>query len=157
MIELSWLIFLLSHFSWHLVFYSTSESFKAQLAVVCESVTTILCNNTDTIGCSLTKTSTLVFSKTGNSLHNSAVVLETEIGWAQVLNHIVKNEQTELHSLLNLAAECFLKCLGPQDVNDVSDHRGLSLEKSTDQLSGSQLKIVFVVSLFFEKSKIFLI
>ena len=69
---------------------------QAKVSCCSESFASKLCNYSNSIGSSLSHTSTLTSSKLANCGHNLLEVFCTKVGWSEVFNHIIKNENCEL-------------------------------------------------------------
>lgn len=156
-VELCRLRLLLVDLSSHLVLYSHIKSFEAVLTVVCEGCSTVLCDNTDSVGGGLTKTGTLVSRELADSLHDGGVIFGGEVGGSKVLDEVVEDEETELHTLLDAAAEGLVEGGGPEGLHDVRYHALVSFKKTAHELCGGQLQVVLVVTFLFDQIEVFLV
>lgn len=117
----------------------------------------MLSNDTNTVGGGLTQTSTLVSRELADSLNDSRVIVRGEVGWSKMLNKVVKDKKTELHSLLDVTAESCVQGVCPKVLNDSGNHTCVSLEKTTHELGSSKLQVVLVVSFLLEQVEILLV
>lgn len=67
-----------------------------------------------------------------------------------MLNKVVKDEKSEFHAFLDSATESFIQSFGSESLHDVINHWFVGLEESSEQLCGSELKIILVISLFLD-------
>ena len=125
--------------------------------MVRESGSTVLCDDTNSVSGGLTETSALVTRELADGLDDSHIVFSREVVGAKVLNEVIEDEKTELHSLLDTASESSVESSCSEGLHDVGDHTCVGLEKSTAEFGSCELEVVLVVTFLFDNVKIFLI
>jgi hypothetical protein len=136
-IELSRLGFLGVYFAAHLVLHSFLQSFQAEFRVQLEGGTAVLSDDTDSVTGSLSERRRLVVSEGGHSLDDDHVVFLAEVRSAQMFDHIVEDEEAELHAFLDAAGERLVESGGAELGHNVRDEWLVGLEQGTDKLSSS--------------------
>ena len=89
----------------HSKLYSLLQGGQAEIRASLEGVARVLSNDTDSICRSLSQRSAIVIGIPANCTDNVLEIRLVEIGWSQVLDHIVEDEECELLALLLRATE----------------------------------------------------
>ena len=130
------------------------EGFEAELTIGTEGFSAVLGDDTDTIDGGLSEAGARVVTVLANGGDNGEPVLWGEVGWSEVLHHIVQNEERESESLDFTAGEGLWDHLGLAFVDHVGYEVLVSLEESSNDLSCGGLQIVLVGVLSLKESNI---
>ena len=78
---------------------------QAEIRASLEGVARVLSNDSDSIRCSLSQRGAIVIGIPTDCTDDVLEIRLVKIGWSQVLNHVVKDEESELLALLLRACE----------------------------------------------------
>lgn len=76
--------------------------------------------------------------------HNVLEVFRREIGWSEVLNHVIKDEESKFVALLLITGKALWNDLIADLLNKPMNELSVGLEKGAHKLSGCDLQVELI-------------